>query len=548
MQGMSGVMESDSMRQMQELAQKNSMGKMAARSMLGVPPAMPQVDGNQMQAEMEQAMVDPWVRGIGAAQAMVAGGQLNAAAIFYTNCLQTLQAKWVPKACLDGILALGPKKAEKLLTWMLENAEAASLTNSANFGMPPPEKARKNAPPDQGTVQLRNGALAGLGALAGGGELAPDVQERVLRSLLAWSAGKENELFALGVANGLGRSRDPRALEPLRRIAKRRGDPEAKQAALQGLAVGFRDEAAIRQLRGELDDKDPEEQLRAAQALYGIGDEVAFRWAVDVIGQRRTTDAKKPDIRPQVVRDLVELGGPAARRTLEQALAAGTGNDWLAAWVSVGLLELGDLSQLPSVEAALARDEWQLDPRGFRSVWRAIAPFVQAALSAALTGGLGLMSPSTLQQVRQAVQLVGNFAAGERSRSLAKKNRLEAAIAQLRWQAADALAASGPEQAGAVLQRLLADEDPAVRLSAAAALARLDRPDAIAGLAAAFPLDFGAEAGVPRTGAVRAALLRAAILRFPEDPRTRELLGAAAKDPDPGVRFIALVGARPLPV
>jgi HEAT repeat protein len=161
---------------------------------------------------------------------------------------------------------------------------------------------------------------------------------------------------------------------------------------------------------------------------------------------------------------------------------------------------------------------------------------------------MGLASPSTLQQIKQAASLIGNFAAGERSRSLANKGRVEAAIAQLRWQSADAIAAAGPPGGGAVLQRLLADEDPAVRLSAASALARFDRPEAVEGLAAAFALDFGAENGVERTGAVRAALLRGALLRFPDDPRTTAMRVAAQQDADGAVRFIALVGARGTPV
>jgi len=531
------------MKQAQEYGKKAMSPGGQALGMLGIAPAAPPIDANQMQSDMKQAMVDPWVRGIGAAEALVAAGEINAAARFYTSCLQMLQAEWVPGACLEGILDLGPKKAEKLLTWMLQNAEGASMTNVANFGMEAP-KETKNAPPDQGMVQLRSAALEGLGALVGSGALEAGARERAMAALLAYGDGDANAIYAYGAAKGLGRSRDPRAVAPLRKLAKRRADPNAKQAALHGLAVGFRDPAAIRQLRGELDDRDPEEQLRAAQALYELGDEAAFAWAVEVIGQRRSTDTKKADIRAQVVRDLVEMGGPPARQTLERALAEGAGNDWLVAWVQVGLLELGDLSQLAGVEAAIARTDWKLDPRGFRSIWRAIAPFVKAALSAALTGGLGLASPSTLQQIKQATQLIGNFAAGERSRSLAKKNKLEGAIAQLRWQAADALAASAPERAGAILQRLLADEDPAVRLSAAVAFSKLDRPDAIQGLTAAFPLDFGKEAGAERTGAVRAALLRAALLRFPQDPLTASLTGTACQDPDAAVRFIALVSRR----
>jgi HEAT repeat protein len=558
MQGMGGAMSSNGMRQMQE-AGKNAMSVRSLLTMgvLGVAPTMPAPQAGQIEREMKQAMTDPWVRGIAAAKALEKSGDVQAAARFYVNCLQLLQAEWVPDACLDGLLELGPARAEKLFVWMLDNAETLSLTNMAtnmaNLAGATEEKP-KDAPrdqgppdqaPDQGIVQLRDGALEGLGALVGSGALDADAKDRAISRLLAFAAndkGKHHELYQRGVAEGLGRSRDPRALEALRRLARIRRDPAAKQAALRGLAIGFADAAAIKQLRGELDDRDPEEQMRAAQALYESGDEAAFRWAVDVIGKRRVMEAKKPDIRARVVRDLVELGGERARGALAQALAEGPPNDWLTAWVRVGLLELGDTSQLPAVEAALAREDWSLDPRGFRSVWRAIKPILYAVASTVATGGLA--APSALKQARQAVQLVGNLVQGERSRFLAKANQREAAIAQLRWQTADALAAAHPPGAARILEGMLADPEPAIRLSAAVALARLDQPEAIAGIARAFPLDYGVEDGIPRTPEVRASLLRAARLRFPTDPRTAQIFAAGAKDPDPAVRFVALVGQR----
>lgn len=544
MEGFLGMMSGDTARQMQEYAERASKPGGVAKSMFGFGPAPPPIDPRGLQEEMKQAMVDPWVRGIAAAEALVAAGETDDAALFYRSCLQFLQVDWIPDACLEGILGLGPRKAYEVLDWLHENAESTSFSAlAAAFGQPEPPRP-KNQLPDPGVVQIRAAALAGLGALIGSGALEPAERERAMRALLARAEGKANEAYAAGVATGLGRSRDPRAVAPLHKLAKRRGDPEAKQAALHGLAVGFRDEAAIRQLRGELDDRDPEEQLRAAQALYELGDAAALDWAVEVIGRRRTTDSKKADVRAQVVRDLVELGGEPGRRALERALAEGPGNDWLAAWVEVGLLELGDLARLERVEAAIGRTDWELDPRGFRSVWRSIRPFLQAAVTTALTGGLGLASPSTLQMVQQATQTIANFAAGERTRSLAEKSRLEAAIAQIRWQSADAIGAANPDRGAAILQRLLADQDAAVRLSAALALARLDRPEALDGIAAAFTLAYGEEGGIDRSGAVRAALLRAALLRFPGAPGTRELLEAARRDADGGVRFIALVGAR----
>lgn len=549
--GVSGVMGSDTMKKQQEWASKQSKGKLMAGALLGVGPvAPPMPSGDQMERETQQALTDPWVRGIEAAAALEQMGDANAAARFYVQCLAYLPQAWVPEACLQGILGLGPERAETLLLWML--AEAESITEApadgTGFAMPSldPEQADKKVKkgdPQPGTIQVRNAALAGLGFLAGGGGLSPERTAAALQQLVAYSQGKSNEFYYRGAAAGLGRCRDSRAVEPLRRLAKWRQDPDAKQTALRALAVGFGDEAAKKQLRQELDDSDPEEQLRAAQALYETGDAAAFDWAVDVITQRRSTDTKKQDIRALVVRDLVELGGDKSRAALARALAEGPGNDWLVAWTQVALLEVGDLAQLPRVEAALGKEDWSLDHRGFRSIWRAISPFLQAAAGILMTGGLGAMT--ALQQIQKAVQLVGNFAAGERSRYLAKVDARKGATAQLRWQAAEAIAAARPKNAVTLLEKLLADEAPPVRMSAALALAEIEDPQALAGLVRAFALDYGAENGVPRTPEVRASLLRAAWLRDARAPQTREMARLASTDPDGAVRFIGLAILRP---
>jgi len=556
--GMAGMMGSDAMKKQQEWASQQSKGKLLAGAYLGIAPAAPPApSGDQMQQEMQQAMTDPWVRGIEAAAALERLGDANAAARFYVQCLAFLPQAWVPEACLQGILGLGPERAETLLVWMLAEAETiteAPLGGTGGMGgmggaaMPSldPDQAGKKVKkgdPQPGTVQVRNAALAGLGFLVGGGGLSAERAGAALQQLLAYGQGKPNEPYYRGAAAGLGRSRDPRAVESLRRLAQWRKDADTKQIALRALAVGFGDEAAKKQLRGELDDSDPEEQLRAAQALYETGDAAAFDWAVDVITQRRSTDTKKQDIRALVVRDLVELGGEKSKGALTRALSEGPGNDWLIAWTQVALLELGDLSQLPRVEAALAKEDWTLDHRGFRSIWRAISPFIQAAVGILLTGGVGALT--AIQQIKKAVQLVGNFAAGERSRYLAKVDARKGATAQLRWQAAEAIAAAQPKNAVPLLEKLLADEAPPVRMSAALALAELPEPKALDGLVRAFALDYGAENGVPRSPEVRAALLRAAWLRNAKAPQTREMARLASTDPDGALRFIGFAILRP---
>ncbi len=536
----SGAMEGEEVKKQIEYAQRNSGAGSLIKSMLGVGPAPPQTNAQKMQAEIKQAMVDPWVRGIEAAHALVKAGDAQAAGNFYFNCLQMLQSDWVPSACVDGIADMGPRRANLLLTWMLDNADTVSIA-SGGFAPPPPAPKHGKAAPAPAVVELRVAALEGLGALAAPGILEGDARENAIGKVLSYSSGKDNEPYFRGAALGLGRSRDQRAVEPLRQIGKdsRR---DVRLAAWRGLAVAFHDEAAVKALRSELSSGDLQNELEAAQILFEVGDDAALDWAVATIGHRRTSDAKQADIRPQVVRSLVALAGDKARPTLEKALAAGTGNDWLEAWVRVALLELGDESQMGAVQAALAKEDWSLDPRGVRSIWRAIKPLLYAVAQTMMTGGAA--APSAIDQVKRAVQVIGNFAEGERGRYLAGADDRKAATARLRWQTADALAAAHPPGAAALLTELLDDEVPAVRLSAARALASLDTPEAIDGIVAAFGKEYGGEGSVSRTAEVRGALLRAALIRFPHDARVRKLLAAGASDPDPGVRFIALAGMR----
>ena len=59
-----------------------------------------------------------------------------------------------------------------------------------------------------------------------------------------------------------------------------------------------------------------------------------------------------------------------------------------------------------------------------------------------------------------------------------------------------------------------------------------------------YALDYGAENGVSRTPEVRAALLRAAWIRAPRDPRTAAMAKQASADQDGALRFIGLAMLR----
>jgi HEAT repeat protein len=540
MRGASGVMNTPSMQRMMENAQRQMSAGGLLRGAVGIGGgAGPAADPEQMQREMQEAMTEPWVRGIGAARALAALGDAEAAARFYVACLQMLQGEWAPTACLEDIIGLGPRRAEVLLTWMLDNAAALSSSTIPSLG----DFGGDGNDADTGTgAQLTSAALEGLGALIGGGRMDTDARERAFATLERHAAARDNEPYLLGLAEGLARSKDPRAVAWLEKLGGRRTSLDVRQAAQRGLAVGFRDDAAIKALRRELDGKDAELELRAAQVLYELADEAAFEWAVDVITKRRTADAGGADVRGQVVRDLVELGGESSREALRTALDEDPRNEWIAAWVAVGLLELGDESVVVQVEAALTTTDWELDPRGIRSIWRAIKPFLQYATQLAMSGGMSAMSSS--EQLRQATALIGNAVMGERARQLAKLDQRQSLTAQLRWQAADAIAKSQPDGALRMLERLLADPTPGVQSSAALALARIGDVEALPLIAAAYDAAVTTDAAATNQPELRATLVRAAVLSAPSADATRALLAKATSDPDAGVRFIALAASR----
>lgn len=535
MRGAGAVMNTPSMQRMQESARGTMAGGLL-RSVAGIGGGGAEVDPDQVSREMQQAMAEPWVRGIGAARALAALGDAEAAARFYVACLQMLDEQWAPTSCLEDIIALGPRRAEVLLTWMLNNA--AELSQSSPFAASLGDAFGDDEQGASGAAQLTSAALEGLGALIGGGRMESAARERAFAALLRHAAAPDNEGYRLGLAEGLARSKDPRAVAPLEKLSERRNSLDVRQAAVRGLAVGFSDEDAIKALRRELDGNDDELSLRAAQVLYELADEAAFEWAVDVITARRTANAGGADVRGQVVRDLVELGGEPSREALRAALAEGSRNDWIEAWVAVGLLELGDEQVVAEVEAALTTDDWDLDPRGVRSIWRAIKPFLAYATQLAMSGGTSAVSSS--EQLRQVTSLIGNAVTSERSRHLTKLGQRESLTAQLRWQAADAIGKAQPEGSVRMLQALLADSTPGVQASAALALARSSETAALPLLESAYDTALTADQSLPHLPELRATLVRAAVLHSRTAPATQALLTKAQTDPDAGVRLIAL--------
>jgi HEAT repeat protein len=536
MKGMAGMMSGPAMQKMQEqaaeMSKPSSIAKMMIGGALGIAPPMPGMTQRQselMQQEMHQGFADPWIRGVEAAKALEEIGEAQAAGQFYVNCVQLVTADWMKDGCLNAILGMGPRRAFVLLSWLAENAEQASIMGKMGGD------ADAEQGIDQGVVQMRGAALRGLGALIGSTAIEGNDREQALVTILRFADGKENAPYYADAATGLGRAADPRGLPSVQRLARYRKDEGVVDAARIALASNFKDAGAIKSLRGELDSDDADRAMRMATALFSAGDEDTFQWAAESVTKRRSSDKQGADLRPRIVRELAVLHTDRAHQALKQISSEGAGNDWLQAWTSVALLELGDTDQLPQVGAAIDKTDWALDRSGIRTLWSRISPILNLAAGVLLGGTI---------DVQKAVQVVGGMIAAERTRFLQKATDRELLSGQLRWQAADALALSTDPGAVDELIALLEDPELAVRMSAARALAVHSDKQSLDGIAKAFALDFGEEDGVSRAPEIRSALLRSALLQFPDDPRTRALCNTALTDSDSGVRFIAAVALK----
>ncbi len=536
MKGMAGMMSGPASQKVQqqaaEIAKPKNIAAMVIGGYFGVAPPMPgitQRESELAQQEMRQGFADPWIRGVEAAKALEQIGEAQAAGQFYVNCVQLVMADWMKDGCLNAILGMGPRRAFVLLSWLAESAEQASIMRNMG-GDPNTEQGI-----DSGTVQMRGAALRGLGALIGSNAIKGEDREGALATILRFADGKENAPYYADAATGLGRAADPRGLPSVQRLARYRKDEVVVDAARIALASNFKDAGAIKSLRGELDSDDADRAMRMATALFSAGDEETFQWAAAIVTKRRPSDKQGADLRPRIVRELAVLHTDRAHQALTQISSEGAGNDWLQAWTSVALLELGDTDQLPQVSAAIDKTDWTLDRSGIRTLWSRISPILNLAAGVLLTGAI---------DVEKTIQVVGGMIAAERTRFLQKATDRELLSGQLRWQAADALALSTDPAAVDELMALLDDPELAVRMSAARALAVHSDRRSLDGIAKAFALDFGEENGVSRAPEIRSALLRSALLQFPDDPRTLALCNTALTDTDSGVRFIAAVALK----
>ena len=530
---------------------------------------------DQMQKEMDKAMIDPWVRGLGAASTLTQAGYSDDASRFYMGCLTSIGSivpsgsknDWLQDQCINGALLMGPNDAGALFAGLWEEPYMDYGFDFATYGG---QDAQMPAVPEIQAV-----AAHGLGKLVGSGQLTAQQRAGVMQALIDMVQMKKPDFTALtGGVQGLSFAEDQQAIQPLQKMWKKGKPKEIRPVALGGLVASYREPDAIKAMRKELKTgtgivtsykkaksfapwtgdsgqqqpkkekegaDDAEARYLAARSLIHAEDDAGYEFAAKFLDKRNVPPGDW-DYRPDLIRDLVETGGDRSKSVLHEMVTDGHQNEWLEAMMRTGLLELGDLSQIPDLRALVDKKDWDFG-RGTAARWyKRFKPLLWQAVTIAAKTYMGM--PPDQQDWQRIRQIVTNMAWGERDRILGRKSERDVKTDQFRWQLADSAGAVDVPGCLSILAPLLGDEEASVRLSAASALLGQSSTAAADLLFRALTLDYGTEGDISRNPEIHAALTRRLVRTFPNHPATQQALQRAAMSDSPSVQFLALTAQR----
>jgi HEAT repeat protein len=420
-----------------------------------------------------------WAEWVDAANLLVRAGYPQEALPFLENCVKTNPYPVLRSRCTVGLAAANPERALTILTGLLDKSQPEEVINTS---------------------------LRMLGDLAGTEGLPAEQKDAAIKELIARTQGMMNNLYYVAAIDGLARSKDPRGIEPIRKLNGATKGTEVQRAAKRALLIDFKDSAIVEVLRKDAKGgfmKTDDDRFFAAALLIEAGDDGGFAYAQEQLTKKKggfLSSKNEVDYRPDLVRVLVTYGGQKAVPVLQAGLAARKPDEWLRAFTAIGLLELGDKTGIEDARKALAVQEWA------NTRMRATEALAKHGdLSGVASLKSMLQDPGLLKKF---LDVIGNKAVD--------RDALCGAIA-------GSLGRINQPDVVPLLTSLIGDKSDQVRLAAA----------------------YAVDEGRARTPEVAAHLLRTATERFPGDPRTKALLDQASKSEMPTVRFLALVASRP---
>jgi hypothetical protein len=460
-------------------------------------------------ADVQRSYAGDWASWVDAAEKLFEAGYQEDAVAFFQFGMVNIPYDSLRARCIVGLARARPEEAYTILADALKK--------------PQPE--------------LKNEALRMMGHLAAAEWVPAAQKDAIIKALIDHSQGMMNNQYYQAVIYGLDVAHDQRAIPALSRFRKGiTTDPLDRRAALKSLILTYKDESVVGDLTkllkaGFTSTNKPEDRFFAGVVLMEAGRKEGFDWALAEFKPKKkgffSSSKEEMDLRPDLVTELVRIGGEQSAKVLADSIAFYKDGEWLKTWMAIALLELGDTSQVALAKAALGTPNWE---------------FTAVRVSTALAKNNDYSGIPVLQSMAQRTTppaTPGNLLniLGGAASTQADKQRLS----NLRRQVATALGEINQADCVPVLIKMLADSDLWVRSNAAFALAEMSLPAALAGMKVAMTTDYGTYNEASRNPGIWAYVLRSAVARFPKEPATREVLAAGAASPYPSVKFMALV-------
>lgn len=475
--------------------------------------------GSEYGGAAQDATHQIWSGWVDSAFTLQRAGYADESNAFFEKCVEVFPYSDLRGRCAIGLAMAKPEEAYQRMTALLEANDNEAI----------------------------NAVLPLIGELAGSEGFPADLRGQVIERLGEFTGGMKKATFGVAACRGLVATGDERAVPTLKKLASGMMNTDFFPCARTGLLLTFDDRSVVpmleKQLKGgTFSTTTPHERLFAASLLMKAGEASGFAFAETELtkkqkkglGKLMKSSSDEVDLRPALVTALVRAGGNHAIRVLKSGLATVENGTWLETWIAVGMLELGDTSQVNLAKSALGQPAWAFTT-------------VRIATALAKLGDLsGVPALETLYRNaangiepdfgKAAVAFLAGDGSEYQSGEKAKRARLIALRRQIAW----ALAGIDQPQCVPILTTILGDAEPSVRVAAAYGLAGMDTADAASGVAAAMAVDYGAVDGRSRNPVVQAHLARAAGGRFALHEASVQIIEEGLASPFGSVRFLCV--------
>jgi len=474
--------------------------------------------GSEYGGVAQSATHQIWSGWVDSAFTLQRAGYADESNAFFEKCVEVFPYNDLRGRCAIGLAMAKPEEAYQRIMALLE----------AN---------------DNETIKA---VLPLLGELAGSEDFPADLRGQVIVRLGEFTGGMKKATFGVAACRGLVATGDERAVPTLKKLSSGMMNTDFFPCARTGLLLTFDDRSVVpmleKQLKGgAFSTTTQQERLFAASLLMRAGEASGFAFAEKELTKKQKKGLGKlmkssddVDLRPALVTALVRAGGNDAIRVLKSGSAKVKKESWLETWIAVGLLELGDTSQVNLAKAALGKPDWAFTT-------------VRIATALAKNGDLdGVPALDTLYKSaasgiepdfgKAAVAFLVGDGSEYQSGEKAKRARLIALRRQIAW----ALAGIDQPQCVPILTTILSDSEPSVRVAAAYGIAGMDTADAASAVAAAMAVDYGSVKGRSRNPVIQAHLARAAGGRFADHEASRQVIEEGLASPFGSVRFLCV--------